>query len=102
MQIDTPFFFRSFFGVIFWALLSISRAVPLCMKPLNTQKETRKNNKHRQMWMQTRDDVMTYHSSMISSDVLERASTSEVGDSLLKSEADLLLNILSVFNSIRS
>lgn len=50
------------------------------------------------MWMQTRDDVMTYHSSMISSDVLERESTSEVGDSLLKSETDLLLNIQ--FNSI--
>lgn len=51
-------------------------------------------SKHRQMWMQTHDDVMTHHSSMISSDVLERELTSEVGDSLLKSETDLLLNIL--------
>lgn len=42
----------------------------------------------RQMCMQACDGERTYHSSMISSDVLERESTSEVGDSLLKSETD--------------
>lgn len=99
LHINTPFFFCSLFDFIFWALLSISRAVSLCLKPLNTKKRGLKvaqKNKQRQMWMQTSHNVMTYHSSMISSDVLETELASEVGDSLLKSEADLLLIILSI------
>lgn len=88
LQINTPFF-CSFFDFIFWALLSISRAVPLCVKPLNEEETDTVAQNNRQMWTQTHDDAMTYHSSMISSDVLERELTSEVGDSLLKSETDL-------------
>lgn len=53
-----------------------------------------------EMWTQTYDDVMTYHSSMTSSDDLEKESTSEVGDSLLKSETDLLFNILNSIPSV--
>lgn len=53
-----------------------------------------------EMWTQTYDDVMTYHSSMTSSDDLEKESTSEVGDSLLKSETDLLFNILNSISSV--
>lgn len=89
LRAHTPFFCCSFFEFIFWALLSISRAVSLCVKPLNT-KGTSENSKHRQMWIQTHDHVTSYHSFMIS-DVLERDLTSEVGDLLLKTRRSHLM-----------
>lgn len=77
----------------------MSRAVPLCLKPLNTKEKTDRvaqNNKQQADVGANTSDVVTYHSSMISSGVLERESTSEVGDSFLKSETDPLLNTLLV------